>query len=134
MDQIIRNIIVVAAVPLVFATGATASAAPDAGRAAGEWQPVASYCSGSGDVCYGIQRRGDQIRLRLDSFVDFGSVAFCVRKARQSTYVCRTRDLVPGAHSLYTAKIRWNSNYPATGSQKRVVSFTDYPKTLAFRP
>lgn len=134
MDQIIRSIIVAAALPLVIATGATAGAAPDVSRGAGDWQPVKSYCSGSGDVCYGIQRKGDQVRLRLDSFVDFGSVAFCVRKARQSTYICRTRDLLPGAHSLYTAKIRWNGNYPTGGGQKRVVKFTEYPKTLSFKP
>ena len=134
MDKIIKSLCVAATVPLVLAAGAPAGAATDPDRAGSKWQPVASYCSGSGDVCYGIQRRGDHVRLRLDSFVDFGTVAFCVRKARQSTYVCQDRDLVPGAHSLYTAKIRWNGNYPTSGGQKRVVSFTDYPKTLSFRP
>lgn len=135
ITHITGGIALAAALPLLVAVPGAAAAQPSAsGSAAARWHEVASYCSASGDTCYGIQRWGDQIRLRLDTFVDFGSAEFCVRKARQSTGICRTRDLQPSRNSLYTAKIRWNTNYPSAGGQKRVVSFAGYPKTLSFRP
>ena len=111
-------------------------AAPASGAqsAPAGWVPVASYCSPSGDVCFGIRRKGDRIKLRLDSFVDFGAVSFCVKKAGSQHRVCRTRSLKPGDHDLYSASILWNRQFPTAGPQKRVVRFAGYPKRLSFGP
>lgn len=111
-------------------------AAPASGAqsAPAGWVPVASYCSPSGDVCFGIRRKGDRIKLRLDSFVDFGAVSFCVKKAGSQHRVCRTRSLKPGDHDLYSASILWNRHFPTAGTQKRVVRFAGYPKRLSFGP
>ena len=111
-------------------------AAPASGAqsAPAGWVPVASYCSPSGDVCFGIRRKGDRIKLRLDSFVDFGAVSFCVKKAGSQHRVCRTRSLKPGDHDLYSASILWNRQFPTAGPQKRVVRFAGYPKRLSFVP
>ncbi len=100
----------------------------------GGWKVVASYCSDSGDVCFGIKRKGDLVRFRLDSFVDFGPVDFCVRKGTYGQDVCQSRALIPGAHDLYHASILWNGNYPDGGRKVRHVSFAGYPNTLAFKP
>jgi len=120
----------IAIAPLsVLAAPASAAQSAPAG-----WVPVASYCSPSGDVCFGIRRKGDRIKLRLDSFVDFGAVSFCVKKAGSQHRVCRTRSLKPGDHDLYSASILWNRQFPTAGPQKRVVRFAGYPKRLSFVP
>lgn len=118
------------AAPLLVLS-APASGAPAAPEG---WEPVASYCSPSGDVCFGIRRSGDRVKLRLDSFVDFGDVSFCVKKAGAGHRVCRTRALKPRDHNLYFASILWNRHFPTAGPQKRVVRFAGYPKRLSFVP
>lgn len=125
------------ALAAILATTTTAALvvvpALPAGATTGEWEPVASYCSPSGDVCFGIRRSGERVQLRLDSFVDFGDVSFCVKKAG-GRYRCHTRTLQPGAHNLYSAAILWNRHYPTAGPTKRVVRFAGYPKRLSFLP
>lgn len=116
-------------VPILPSAGA--ATAPD--RVSADWRPVESYCSPSGDVCFGIRRSGDRVRLRLDSFVDFGDVSFCVKKTG-GRYRCQARPLQPRDHDLYSASIMWNHHFPTAGVQKRIVRFAGYPKRLSFVP
>lgn len=122
-----------ALVALALPAVPSAAAATAPAQAPAGWSPVASYCSPSGDVCFGIRRKGDRVKLRLDSFVDFGDVSFCVKKAG-GRYRCQTRTLQPRDHDLYFASILWNRYFPTAGAQKRVVRFAGYPKRLSFVP
>jgi hypothetical protein len=120
---------------LISGTGAAGSASAAAPAAPGtSWITVASHCSESGDVCYGIKRSGEQVRFALSSFVDFGKVRFCVRKQGSHTKVCHKRDLKPGSHGIFRAKIGWNQNYPTSGSKRRIVTFMQGAPKLSFTP
>ena len=101
---------------------------------AGGWQTVDSYASPTGDVAYGIQRKGQLVRFDLSSFVDFGTVKFCVRKTGGS-WTCRSKALEPtGKYDIYRARIKWQGNYPTGGSAERQVRFMKGSPILSFIP
>lgn len=98
------------------------------------WDTVDSYASPTGDVAYAIQRKGEIVRFDMASFVDFGSVDFCVRK-NNGPWKCHTRDLVPtGKYDIYRARIRWQGHYSTKGSAPREVRFMKGSPTLSFTP
>lgn len=105
-----------------------------AGAAGAKWKVLDDYASPSGDVFYFVRAKGDKIQIGLNSFVDFGQTKICVKKAGTKSWVCRTRDLAPAPHDLYTARIRWDGNYPTKGNATRVVRFDSSDHRLTFRP
>jgi hypothetical protein len=73
-----------------------------------------SYCSPSGDLCYGIRGSSNNPVLRIDSFVDFGRYQLCVT-APDGSRVCRLFRLREGDPDLFTSAVRWGRHYPARG-------------------
>jgi hypothetical protein len=56
------------------------ASAASAGSTATPRQRIASYCSPSGDVCYGIFRRGGTVLLKITTAARyFGRYTLCVR-------------------------------------------------------
>jgi hypothetical protein len=72
-----RSLLAVLAVLLAgLSTGATAPAAPTAPQL----KTIASYCSSSGDVCYGVFNRSGKVLLRITTAARyFGRYTLCVR-------------------------------------------------------
>jgi hypothetical protein len=58
-----------------------AAAAPGAGQAAAGPKKIASYCSTSGDVCYGIFKRSGKVSLEITTAARyFNRYTLCVRR------------------------------------------------------
>lgn len=122
-------------VGLVAAPLAAAPASATTPQVRAGWTVVTSYCSPSGDICYGILRKGETVRFRLTAFGGyFKTVDFCVKKAGSRAWVCRERPLKQGKNDIYVAKIRWQGNYPTNGDAKRVVRFMKGSPKLKFFP
>jgi hypothetical protein len=75
--------------------------------------PLKTYCSPSGDLCYGIVRRSGAIYLELTTFEKyFSTYRLCVTPpgARER---CR-RYAVRRQGRLYGSIVRWRGNFPMT--------------------
>lgn len=73
--------------------------------------PLKTYCSQSGDVCYGIVRRSGALYLELTTFEKyFSTYRLCVTPpgARER---CR-RYAVRRQGRLYGSIVRWYGNFP----------------------
>lgn len=91
---------------LAAVTSATATAAPD-GR-------IASRCSASGDVCYGVFDDRGTIRFQLTLAAKyFTRYRICVRPPRGAT-TCKSFP-VKKTGPLYGGAVRWNLNFPFRG-------------------
>ena len=102
------------ALAVLFAVGALAVAT--ASSAAPEQTPVriASYCSPSGDVCYGILNDGRWIRFNLTLAARyFGRYRICVRPPRGAT-LCKSFPVRP-VGSTYGGQVRWQRQFPNRG-------------------
>jgi hypothetical protein len=70
----------VVAPAVLLALLSTAWSAAAAGSAAPRQTTIASYCSSSGDVCYGIFKRSGKVYLRITTAARyFGRYKLCVR-------------------------------------------------------
>ncbi len=64
---------------VAFSCALTAAASPTAPRT----KTIASYCSPSGDVCYGILNRGGKVSLQITTAAKyFNRYTLCVRRTR----------------------------------------------------
>ena|SRR5918992_1279766 len=76
--------------------------------------PEATYCSPSGDVCYGITNKRGVVRLHLGLAARyFTRYRICVRAPRGAT-TCRGFP-VKGSRPQYGGTVRWDRNFPARG-------------------
>lgn len=124
----------VLAAGLLVAPLASAPATATTPQVLAGWTTIASYCSPSGDICYGIREKNDKIQFRLSAFAKyFDTVDFCVKKRHTRNWVCNERDLKRSGPT-YLAKIRWQGNYPTGGDAKRVVRFMKGSPKLSFQP
>jgi Family of unknown function (DUF6636) len=73
-----------------------------------------SYCSPSGDLCFGIKGRNNDPVLRIDSFVDFGRYMLCVT-APDASRVCKRFRLRARGRDLFGSGVRWRRHYPDKG-------------------
>lgn len=99
---VMAAVAVVAAVALI--------AIPDA-------EARSSYCSPSGDYCYGLQKAGRLTVLRIDSFVDLGRVKVCLT-SRNKPRACTRFGLRRERGGVYTRRLRvhfksWRGRYQA---------------------
>lgn len=105
--------ILLAAVCLAAVASASATAAPS-GR-------IASYCSGSGDSCYGIFKdRGDVIRFQLTLAAKYyNRYRICVKPppGRGAT-TCKSFP-VRKTGSLYGGAVKWDRSFPRFGPPGR---------------
>ena len=98
--------------------------------------PGASYCSPSGDLCYGIARRGDTVVLRIDTIERyFTRYALCVRSPRGRN-VCGSFPVFRSGRT-WSSKVRWQRQFPDAGRGRYTVSWRlggrPLGPTLAFR-
>lgn len=75
---------------------------------------VASYCSRSGDLCFGIRRKQGAIFLDIDTFERyFTRYRLCVLGPTGKP-ACRSFPIRRRAR-LYGSSVRWNTNFPRLG-------------------
>ncbi len=122
---------VVLALTLLLASGATAAPA-SAARA----QPISSYCSPSGDICFGVVDRSGAVYLELSTFARyFDRYRLCVRPPgraeRCGSFPVFRRGLVWGS------AVKFSRNFPNVGSGSYRVTWKLGPQrlgpTLRFR-
>ena len=71
--------LVLVALLVVLSWAMTAGAAPTASRS----KAIASYCSPSGDVCFGVFNRGGKVSLEITTAAKyFSRYTLCVRRVR----------------------------------------------------
>ncbi len=73
-----------------------------------------SYCSRSGDLCYGVMRPSGAVVLRIDTFARyFARYRLCVTdpSGRRS---CRSFPIRRRGR-LYGSSVRWSRNFPQRG-------------------
>lgn len=96
---------------VLVSLAAVAFAAPGA---AAEKQRIASYCSPSGDVCYGIFNDSGTIRFQLTLAARyFARYRVCVRPPTGAT-TCRSFP-VKKTGAVYGGAVRWQKNFPPRG-------------------
>jgi hypothetical protein len=75
----------------------------------------ATYCSPSGDVCYGITNKRGVIRFHLGLAARyFKRYRICVHPPRGAATKCRSFP-VKGSRAQYGGSVRWDSHFPARG-------------------
>jgi len=101
-----RRTLTLAAVVAALAVPAGSVAAP---------VPVKTYCSQSGDVCFGIFRKSGAIFLDLTTAAKyFERYTLCVRPPRGST-TCRGFP-IRRSGQVFASSIRWHASFPGRGS------------------
>ena len=105
----------------LLAIATPASAAPEA--------RVASYCSPSGDVCYGIFDDRGVIRFQLTLAAKyFSRYRLCVRPPRGAT-TCRSFP-VKRVGSQFGGAVRWERNFPSRGVGRYRVTWKQGTRAL----
>jgi hypothetical protein len=109
----LRSLLLVAIATAVIAPASTA-AAPTG---------IASYCSPSGDVCYGIFKRNGHVSLEITTAARyFGRYTLCVRRIRppgggaESLQRCGSFPIFRQGHGTYGSRINYPKQYPITTS------------------
>jgi hypothetical protein len=96
-----------------------AVAAAAAPVAAGE-KTVASYCSPSGDICYGVFNRAGKVHLRITTAAHyFGRYGLCVVLLRrgpdpQHALRCGSFPLFHQGGGIWASTVRYARQYPVT--------------------
>jgi hypothetical protein len=104
-----------------FAMAAPVSAAPS-GR-------IASHCSASGDVCYGVFDDRGVIRFQLTLAAKyFSRYRICVRPPRGAT-TCRSFP-VKRVGSQFGGAVRWERNFPKRGPGRYRVTWKQGAQAL----
>jgi hypothetical protein len=103
----------------LLATLAAASLSLLGSASASEQARLPSYCSPSGDVCYGVFRQAGVINLKLTLAAKyFPRYRLCVRKLGQAR-VCKTF-LVKKTGAQWGGTVNWAKNYLHTPGTYRV--------------
>jgi hypothetical protein len=104
---------------LLLVVAAAGYAAAGAGAAP---KTLGSYCSSSGDVCYGIVRSGGTVYLRITTFARyFSRYRLCVRSPGGGL-ACRTFPIRP-AGSLFGSRVVWYAHFPRRGPGRYKVTW-----------
>ncbi len=100
-----RRVLMLAAVVAALALPAGSAAAP---------VPVKTYCSQSGDVCFGIFRKSGAIFLDLTTAAKyFERYTLCVRPPRGAV-ACRGFPLRRSGQ-VFASSVRWHTSFPGRG-------------------
>jgi hypothetical protein len=111
---------------LVVIAAGLAMASPVSAAPSGR---IASYCSASGDVCYGIFDDRGVIRFQLTLAVKyFSRYRICVRPPR-GAITCRSFP-VKRVGSQYGGAVRWERNFPTRGSGRYRVTWKQGAQAL----
>lgn len=107
--------IALALLPLVLA-----AATPGAGQTAARPKTIASYCSTSGDVCYGIFKRSGKVSLEITTAARyFNRYTLCVRRLPpRSTPAyaqrCGSFPVFRQSGSTWGSRVNYARQYPLT--------------------
>jgi hypothetical protein len=113
---------------VLLAIGACLVTATSASSA--EQVRVASYCSPSGDVCYGIFRAQGQVRFKLTLAAKyFARYKICVRPAGLSATCKRFRVRKTGTSS-WGGSVVWLRNFPQRGPRMYTVTWRQSGRRL----
>ena len=97
----------------VLAGAAVALLVPAAGAAP---VPVKTYCSPSGDVCFGIFRRSGAVFFDLSTAAKyFQRYTLCVRPPR-GVVTCRRFPIRSSGRGAFHSSVRWHTSFPARGA------------------
>jgi hypothetical protein len=100
--SVVARLAVAAVAAAVFVPGASA-------------KTVTSYCSPSGDLCYGVIDRAGSIRLELTTFARyFGRYGLCVRRP-DGVQRCGTFPVVRSGR-LWGSSVRFRRQFPGGGA------------------
>jgi len=103
---------------LVLLLGGSLAAAAPAAQA----RRIASHCSPSGDVCYGIFKDGSLFRFKLTTAARyFSRYRICVRPAGQSA-TCKSFP-VRRMGASWGGNVVWQRNFPARGPRTYLVTW-----------
>jgi hypothetical protein len=112
--------------PLLVIAAGLAIAAPVSAAPSGR---IASHCSASGDVCYGIFDDRGVIRFQLTLAAKyFGRYRICVRPPRGPT-TCRSFP-VKRVGSQFGGAVRWERNFPSRGAGRYRVTWKQGARAL----
>ncbi len=101
---------------IAIALAAGAQAAPAASK------PLSSYCSSTGDLCFGVIRKNGAIHLDLTTVARyFDRYRLCVRPP-DGSQTCRSLP-IQRRGAIYASSVRWYRNYPNSGPGKYVVTW-----------
>jgi hypothetical protein len=90
---------------------------------------VASHCSQSGDVCYGIFDNQGAIRFRLTTAAKyFARYRICVLPLGQMTTCKRFRVRKIGAN--WGGRVSWQKNFPMAGPRRYRVTWSQHGHRL----
>lgn len=101
---------------LTLATALTLGSASTVDAASG-------FCSETGDFCTSATKTKGVRQLWIGTFAHRGSVDICVKAAGDGEAVCKSRKLRE-KKSLYSASVKWSTNYPREPKGKRTVTFS----------
>jgi hypothetical protein len=108
------------ALAVLLAVLSTAWSAAAAGSAAPRQTTIASYCSSSGDVCYGIFKRSGKVSLRITTAARyFGRYKLCVRllppgSDAQHAPRCGSFPVFRQGGSTWGSSVNYARQYPVT--------------------
>lgn len=81
-----------------------------------------SYCSPTGDYCYGVQQRDGVWRISLHTFSFRGRVRTCVT-APDGSRACRRFRVREQRGGIYGFRVRWSRWFPNRGLGRYRVTF-----------
>jgi hypothetical protein len=97
---------------------ALAALAPSASRAAAP-RTLTSYCSPSGDVCYGVRVRTGAVRLEITTAARyFPRYTLCVRPSWtsvQGAQRCGSFPMLRSARGTWSSSVRLRRQFPTSG-------------------
>ncbi len=74
-----------------------------------------SYCSRTGDLCYGARGKGATVRLRITLAAHFFTrYRLCVT-APDGTRACHGFRVRAAPHGLFESTVRWSAHFPSAG-------------------
>jgi len=84
------------------------------GSADAATKPVASYCSSTGDLCFGVVRKNGALYLDLTTVAQyFTRYKLCVKPPEGAT-TCRSFP-IRSKGQFYRSSVLWHRNYPNRG-------------------
>ncbi len=117
--RLIRNSCLVTLTLLLVLLSIAVTAAPAAPAVPRE-KKIASYCSSSGDVCYGIFNRSGKVYLRITTAARyFGRYKLCVRllppsSGAEHTRRCGSFPVFRQSGSTWGSSVNYGRQYPMT--------------------
>lgn len=78
-------------------------------------ETIASYCSKTGDLCFGVLNRAGAVSLEISTFARYSErYILCVSPPRDAR-TCKSFPIRRSGGS-YGSRVRWHLNFPARGA------------------